>query len=119
MNEVVPEHLRGGENQIRSLPDCFSVTTSLGLLDIHAVFLILGYISKDKGIRRRQYVACPSRIQWAWPTLLLLGLYWIPESPRWLVMNDRDEEADVIINRLHFTGKDCNNESARAELYQI
>jgi MFS family permease len=35
------------------------------------------------------------------PSLLLLIGLWVPESPRWLVMNGRSSEAYAIMRRLH------------------
>lgn len=51
--------------------------------------------------------------------MLLAGLYWIPESPRWLIMKDRIDEARTILDRLHSDPSDPNNEYARSEFYQI
>lgn len=51
--------------------------------------------------------------------MLMAGLYWIPESPRWLIMKDRLDEAKVILDRLHSDPSDPNNEFARSEFYQI
>ena len=61
----------------------------------------------------------PLALQCVWPSFLLLGLYWVPESPRWLIMHDRVEEAQAILERLHTTSKDTDNEYAVAEFYQI
>jgi MFS family permease len=109
MNEVVPVDFRGG------------------LVDLHAVFLLLGYTVQGwvgfgfyfwttGGLNSWRP---PIAIQCAWPTILLMGIYWIPESPRWLVMKDRVEEANVILRRLHSDPTDPTDVYARAEIYQI
>jgi MFS family permease len=109
MNEVVPQHLRGG------------------LVDIHAVMLLFGYTVqgwvgfgfyfwKTGGSNTWRP---PIALQCAWPLFLLMGLYWIPESPRWLVMNDRIEEAHVILQKLHSDPSDPDDTYARKEFYQI
>src|ERR1700712_5442035 len=109
MNEVVPQHLRGG------------------LVDIHAVMLLFGYTVqgwvgfgfyfwKTGGSNTWRP---PIALQCAWPLFLLMGLYWVPESPRWLVMNDRIEEAHVILQKLHSDPTDPDDTYARKEFYQI
>ncbi|KAM0749668.1 putative lactose permease [Meredithblackwellia eburnea MCA 4105] len=52
---------------------------------------------------------------WAWrapllaqgvgPLILLIGTYWVPQSPRWLVKNGRSDEAHEILANLHANGK--------------
>jgi sugar porter (SP) family MFS transporter len=107
MSEVVPSHIRGA------------------LVDIHAVLLVIGYMMASWFGLGFFYVTSPSAwrgplcIQCVWPLLLLAGLYWIPESPRWLIMQGRHEEAQAILNRLHSNAKDPENSYARAEFYQI
>ncbi|KAF2491009.1 MFS transporter [Lophium mytilinum] len=109
MNEVAPVKMRAG------------------LVDIHAVLLIFGYTAqgwvgfgfyfwKQGGINTWRP---PLALQCAWPLLLLCGLYWIPESPRWLMIMDREEEARDILYRLHADPSDPDNEFARSEYYQI
>ncbi len=96
----------------------------IGLADIHAVFLILGYTIQgwvgfgfyfwEAGGNNTWRV--PLALKCAWPYLLLLGLYWVPESPRvssnlqilfsskylmiaqWVIMNGRPNEAKQSSN---------------------
>ena len=91
MNEVVPPNVRGV------------------LVDIHSVGLLVGYmLSSWVGYGFYKYHA-PHGAQWRAPlafqclpvALLLLGLWWMPESPRWLFMNDRFEEAERTLRKLH------------------
>ncbi|KAH8144591.1 uncharacterized protein LAJ45_11426 [Morchella importuna] len=46
--------------------------------------------------------------------ILLLGSYWLPFSPRWLLERERDEEAFEIIKRLH-SGSGRNDVELRME----
>ncbi|KAL2846898.1 sugar transporter [Aspergillus pseudoustus] len=53
-----------------------------------------------------------SALQWRFPLafqvlpalLLTVGILFLPESPRWLVEKDRQEEARATLHRLHSTG---------------
>lgn len=52
--------------------------------------------------------------------ILLAGLWWIPESPRFLLLKYRHEEASKIIARLHSTSNDDdNNEFVQKEIFQM
>ena len=109
MNEVVPVDLRGG------------------LVDIHVVALIFGYtLSGWVGFGfffwktgGEDTWRPPLAFQCAWPTLLFMGLYWVPESPRWLPMRGRNAEAKRILARLHYSSIDPDHTFASAEYYQI
>jgi hypothetical protein len=108
MSEVVPVDFRGA------------------LVDVHAVFLIFGYMVQG-WVGFGFYFwnggestwRPPLALQCAWPALLLCGIYWVPESPRWLVMQDRVEEAQAILFKLHSNPNDPDDEFAQAEFYQI
>ncbi|KAJ4264254.1 hypothetical protein NW762_005448 [Fusarium torreyae] len=65
---------------------------------------------------------------WSWriPTLLQAApsiiqvalVYFIPESPRWLIAHDRPEEAQRILSKYH-TGSDVPNGLVLAEMQEI
>lgn len=46
-------------------------------------------------------------------------IYWLPESPRWLISKNRNEQALRILERLHKTEEDQQNVLAREEYLQI
>jgi MFS family permease len=50
---------------------------------------------------------------------LLVSLIWIPESPRWLAMQERHDQDYKILEWLHRNKHDPNANLARAEMYQI
>ncbi|KIW99020.1 uncharacterized protein Z519_00683 [Cladophialophora bantiana CBS 173.52] len=107
MSELVPVNLRGG------------------LVEIHGIFFQIGYMSSgwigfgtffwpNNGNNWRLPVA----LQCLSPLLLLCGLPFCPESPRWLVMQNRDEEAKRVLEKVH-SHSDEGHDRAHAELYQI
>ncbi|PPJ50896.1 hypothetical protein CBER1_07593 [Cercospora berteroae] len=109
MSEVVPPYLRGA------------------LVNVHAISLVFGYFIQSwigfgfyhwkEGGNWTWRV--PILFQCLWPLMLLSGLYWVPESPRWLCMKDRGEEAKNILLRLHDDPSDPSHSFARAEYVQI
>ncbi|KIX99564.1 uncharacterized protein Z520_05140 [Fonsecaea multimorphosa CBS 102226] len=91
MNEVVPAHGRGA------------------LVAVHGASLLLGYCLAAWVGFGFWHISATNNLQWRGPTLLqclpaailLPCLYWLPESPRWLVIQGRDEEARRILHKLH------------------
>lgn len=43
----------------------------------------------------------PSALQAGFPLVQLIFIYWVPESPRWLVAQDRTREAAAILTNYH------------------
>ena len=95
------------------------------LVDIHAVLLNLGYtIAGYVGVGFYFYTGGN---QWRgamgltmlFPALLLAGIHWIPESPRYLLSKGRTDEAWAVVRRLHAGSNDADAEFARREFYQM
>lgn len=53
------------------------------------------------------------------PLLLILGSPWLPESPRWLVLNGREDEGFINLRKLHRRTDDPEEILAREEFLQI
>ena len=57
-------------------------------------------------------------LQMLFPGLLLAAIYWLPESPRYLIAKDRHEEALTILKSLHASTVQSDH-FAEMEYYQI
>ena len=58
-------------------------------------------------------------LQMVFPSALICGLWWMPESPRWLLSKERIDEAWTIVNRLHSNPNDPNDKFADIEFRQM
>ncbi|CAL5868383.1 uncharacterized protein PFLUO_LOCUS2608 [Penicillium psychrofluorescens] len=100
------------------------------LVSQHGVVLVLGY-SLAAWTGFACYFSTQPEFQWRfplaeqclWPALMLILIPWIPESPRWLVMNDRMDEAWKVVSKLHGIGQtevaSAAASFAREEFYQM
>lgn len=97
------------------------------LVQIHPAMINLGYTAASytglgfyhyQGGGNNQWRG-PLGLAGLFPLLLLVGLYWIPESPRFLLANGKTEEAWHILRQLHSNSKDPGHLFAKKELYQI
>lgn len=96
------------------------------LTGLHGFFLVSGYnISAWVGFG----CSFSSNLTFGWrgplaftcipPLVLLIGCYWVPESPRWLIAQGRIPEAWTILSRLHNDPNDPDEVAAHEEFYQM
>lgn len=53
------------------------------------------------------------------PLVLGIAVFWLPESPRWLIARDRHAQGLQVLEKLHQAPGDDNNTLAREEYLQI
>lgn len=73
------------------------------------------YFAKNPTVQWR----LPLAISCLAPLLVLSGIYWLPESPRYLSLVGRNDEALQIIKRIHHDPNDPTDAAAHAEYIQI
>jgi MFS family permease len=108
ISEVSPAHRRG------LLIGVFSLSLGLG-------YTFVAWISFGT------FHATNETLQWRLPLALAvvspllqaIGVWFVPESPRWLVDRNRKEEAWTVVRRLHHDRDDPSEMAARAEYTQI
>lgn len=96
------------------------------LVGCHGAFLAIGYnIASWTGLGC--FFATNDSFKWRFPLalqvlfpfILLLGSFWLPESPRWLVTKNRLPEAKSVLESLHGSKDDHQQTFAHAEFEQI
>ncbi|KAI3478882.1 hypothetical protein L1887_59117 [Cichorium endivia] len=90
----------------------------LGLTSKQALSLQVGPPSERSQCSRTGAGEVPTILQAGFPAVQLIGYYWIPESPRWLIANDRTQEALDILARYHAAG-DCSSPLVLREMGEI
>ncbi|KAJ4127074.1 hypothetical protein NW768_008697 [Fusarium equiseti] len=107
-SEVAPSHARGL------------------LVGLHGVSILLGYSSSAWVGFGFFYVNAdgaqwkpPLAIQCLPPLILACGVYFIPESPRWLVEHDQLERAETILKSIYRDSNDPSNHEANVQFAQI
>ena len=94
-------------------------------VDIHAVGMMVGYTLACYTGLGFYFVSGsnqwrgPLGLQMALPTIILCGIYWMPESPRFLLSKGRIDDAWGIVVRMHSSPSDPDNEFPRLEFYQM
>ncbi|KAI1335076.1 general substrate transporter [Xylariaceae sp. FL0016] len=96
------------------------------LVGHHAIFLVFGYMLSS-WIGFAVYFSPNLEFGWRFPLafqvfpplVLLLGSFWVPRSPRWLMSKGHTDEAWNVLRRLRQSPTDPDDLVAKEEYYQI
>jgi MFS family permease len=105
-SEIAPREIRG---RIISFQQCF---INLGILVAFWIQYGSSFIDGQAAWR------LPMGLQMVATVALHVTIYFLPESPRWLVAKDRHEEALMVLAKLH-AGGDTDDLYVQAELKEI
>lgn len=86
--ECSPKQIRG------IVVSAFQFFITVGLL-IAAVV-----VNATKGRPDASAYQIPIAVQFIWGTIIAVGMFVLPESPRWLLMRDRHEEAKASLSKV-------------------
>lgn len=106
LSELAPKDIRG------RLVGCFQWSVTWGIM----IMFYIGYGCS--------FISGPASFRTAWGimmvpgSILFLGTFILPESPRWLASKDRWEESIEIISKIQ-AGGDVNNETVTIEIEEI
>ncbi|CAG9950264.1 unnamed protein product [Clonostachys rosea f. rosea IK726] len=107
-SELSPANLRGffvGMNGV-NVAVGYSLASYMGMAFFYA---------KEPALQWRG----PLGIALVWPVLTLVILMFVPESPRWLLMKGRVDEARDVILKLHTSKDDPEQKFAQEEFHQM
>lgn len=110
MTEIVPPRFRG------ACVDVMGVGLNIG----YAASGWLGYgFSFWEGSGSVNAWRVPLALGVFFPLVFLAGMPFLPESPRWLCMKGRENDAEHALKRLYKHPSDPSDDLARAEFFQI
>ncbi|RGP78260.1 hypothetical protein FLONG3_3575 [Fusarium longipes] len=95
------------------------------LVGLHGVFICTGYSLAGwvgyacYNLKGDIQWRLPMAIQVIPPALLLAGVYFLPESPRWLIQHDRNDDALAVLTRIHHDAQDPDGHFAVTEFHLI
>ncbi|KAI0764305.1 AmMst-1 [Trametes elegans] len=104
-SECAPRQVRG------ALVACYQWAISIGIL----LAAVVNNAAKDRAGHSSWQVA--TGVQFVWAAVLCVGMVWLPETPRWLVMKGRGDAALKALSRLRSLPED--DFSVRSEIDDI
>lgn len=108
ITEVAPASRRG------TLLTIFSVGIGFGVC--FSTWINVGtYFASDPAIQWR----VPLALACLAPVIMMFGVWFVPESPRWLIWQGHNDQAWTIIQSLHSDNTDAHDAAAHAEYVQI
>ena len=87
-SEVCPIALRG------------HLTAYINLCFVTGQLLANGVIAGTSQLNNHWAYSAPFALQWLWPLIILIGIPFAPESPWWLIRNNKIQEAKRALDRL-------------------
>lgn len=93
-SEVCPVALRG------------HLTSFVNLCFVTGQLLANGVTAGTQTLESHWAYSLPFALQWFWVAVILPGLWFVPESPWWLMRRGRREEAERVLGRLASKGVD-------------
>jgi SP family general alpha glucoside:H+ symporter-like MFS transporter len=84
------------------------LTTYVNLCWVIGQFLASGVLKGVSEMEGEWAYRIPYGLQWIWPVPLIIGIFFAPESPWWLVRKERYDEAKFMLNRLTSRNRDTN-----------
>ena len=97
VSEITPSKIRG------AAVGAYQFSITLGLLLAACVNLATQKMN-DSGAYR-----IPIALQLVWASILGIGLMFMPRSPRWYLMKNRNDEAKIALARLRRRPKDAED----------
>ena len=88
ISEITPKSIRG------TVTSAYQFAITIGLF----LAAVVSYCTKDR--EDSGAFRIPIGLQFLWAIILATGLWFSPESPRWYIMKDKDEEAKKAISRI-------------------
>ncbi|KUJ13225.1 general substrate transporter [Mollisia scopiformis] len=89
IGEIAPTAIRG------QLLMCWQLVLSVSQI------IAAGINRGTEGLKTTTAYRVPMGVQLLFPLMMLAGLWWVPESPRWLLRNGKQEAAENALIRVH------------------